>query len=60
MSIVSGQTRINAEVLNTLTVQDTMFCCALSDASGMPDFKYVFDVYANGNQLTREIGRAHV
>jgi hypothetical protein len=35
------------------TVQDTLFCSALSDASGMPDFKYVFDVYANGNQLTR-------
>lgn len=35
------------------TVQDTLFCSALSDASGMPDFKYVFDIYANGNQLTR-------
>jgi hypothetical protein len=35
------------------TVQDTLFCSALSNASGMPDFKYVFDVYANGNQLTR-------
>ena len=50
MSIVSSL--INAESIE-LTVQDTMFCSALSDASGMPDFKYVFDVYANGNQLTR-------
>lgn len=55
MSIVSSL--INAELpsmnYGVLTVQDTMFCSALSDASGMPDFKYVFDVYANGNQLTR-------
>ena len=52
MSIVTGHTLVNAEGVE-FTVQDTMFCSALSDASGMPDFKYVFDVYANGNQLTR-------
>ena len=52
MSIVSST--IEAESYpHGLCVQDTMFCSALSDASGMPDFKYVFDVYANGNQLTR-------
>lgn len=53
MSIISGSTFINAESLTAATVQDTLFASALSDASGMPDFKYVFDVYANGNQLTR-------
>lgn len=53
MSIISGSTFINAENLTAATVQDTLFASALSDASGMPDFKYVFDVYANGNQLTR-------
>ena len=52
MSIVSSL--INAEGAATpLTVQDTLFCSVLSDCSGKPDFKYVFDVYANGNQLTR-------
>jgi hypothetical protein len=55
MAIVSGY--INAELNNLgntdFTVQDTMFCSALSDCSGKPDFKYVFDVYAGGNQLTR-------
>jgi len=55
MAIVSGY--INAEQNNLgntdFTVQDTMFSSALSDASGSPDFKYVFDVYAGGNQLTR-------
>lgn len=51
--IISGQTTANAESLTAATVQDTLFASALSDASGMPDFKYVFDVYANGNQLTR-------
>lgn len=55
MSIVSGNINIKAELTNYegYTVQDTMFASVLSDASGMPDFKYVFDVYANGNQLTR-------
>lgn len=53
MSIVSGSTQIDAEGYSSMTVQDTLFCSALSDASGKPDFKYVFDVYANGNQLTR-------
>lgn len=52
MSLVTGSTFINAEGTE-YTVQDTMFCSALSDASGLPDFKYVFDVYTNGNQLTR-------
>jgi hypothetical protein len=55
MSIVSGiivaESNINA--IGDYTVQDTMFCSALSDCSGKPDFKYVFDVYVNGNQLTR-------
>jgi hypothetical protein len=55
MSIVSGF--INAEQnvngVTEFTVQDTMFASALSDCSGKPDFKYVFDVYTNGNQLTR-------
>lgn len=35
------------------SIQDSLYHSALSDASGMPDFKYVFDVYANNNQLTR-------
>jgi len=52
MSIVTSL--INAEGAQTpLSVQDTLYCSALSDCSGKPDFKYVFDVYANGNQLTR-------
>lgn len=53
MAIVSYN--IEGETTDFLgsTVQDTLFATALSDASGMPDFKYVFDVYANGNQLTR-------
>lgn len=53
MSIVS----YNLEAVTTdflgATVQDTLFCSALSDASGMPDFKYVFDVYNGSNQLLR-------
>lgn len=52
MSIVSGLTKAESD-LNYYITQDTMFASALSNASGMPDFKYVFDVYANGNQLTR-------
>jgi len=53
MSIVSYN--LEAEVTDNLgsTVQDTLFASVLSDASGSPDFKYVFDVYANSNQLTR-------
>lgn len=51
--IISGSTTINAEQTVAATVQDTLFASALSDCSGKPDFKYVFDVYANGNQLTR-------
>lgn len=51
--ILSGNTAINAESYTGMTVQDTLFASTLSDASEMPDFKYVFDVYANGNQLTR-------
>jgi hypothetical protein len=51
MSIVENY--INAEAFSSMTVQDTLFASALSDCSGKPDFKYVFDVYANGNQLTR-------
>ena len=52
MSIVSGFTKAEQN-LNYYITQDTMFASALSNASGSPDFKYVFDVYANGNQLTR-------
>ena len=52
MSIVSGFTKAESSY-NYYITQDTMFASALSNASGMPDFKYVFDVYANGNQLTR-------
>ena len=52
MSIVSGLTKAESD-FNYYITQDTMFASALSNASGMPDFKYVFDVYANGNQLTR-------
>ena len=55
MSIVSGFIRAeqNLNSITDYTVQDTMFCSALSDASGKPDFKYIFDVYTGGNQLTR-------
>jgi len=55
MSIVSGFIRAeqNLNSITDYTVQDTMFCSALSNASGSPDFKYIFDVYTGGNQLTR-------
>jgi hypothetical protein len=55
MSITNYTT--NAEQTNMgdveLTVQDTMFSAALSDNADKPDFKYVFDIYTGGNQLTR-------
>lgn len=53
MSIVSYNTEAVLTDGLGATVQDTLFCSALSDASGMPDFKYVFDVFIDDNQLTR-------
>jgi len=38
---------------NNQSIQDTLWLVALSDNSGMPDFKYVFDVYNSSNQLIR-------
>ena len=38
---------------NNQSIQDTLWSVALSDNSGMPDFKYVFDVYNSSNQLIR-------
>ena len=36
-----------------VTAQDTLWHIAYSDNSGQTDFKYVFDIYHNGQQLVR-------
>jgi len=36
-----------------ITAQDTLWHIAYSDNSGQTDFKYVFDIYHNGQQLVR-------
>ena len=38
---------------NNQSLQDSLWSVALSDNSGKPDFKYVFDVYNASNQLIR-------
>ena len=35
------------------SVQDDLWCAAISDNSGQTDFKYVFDIYNNDKQLIR-------
>ena len=36
-----------------VTAQDTLWHIAYSDNSGQTDFKYVFDIFHNGQQLVR-------
>ena len=53
MSITQYTLDSNSTSYPAETAQDTLYASAYSNVNDKPDFKYVFDVYANGNQLTR-------